>query len=128
MKSGVELFKVNGGTHFWYQYANTGGEFDYAIEIWKFFNKQYAGGLSVGEAIDDAASVKLFPNPAQGQLYIQSDIAIKRIELMDVYGKVFHAEPNTGRGVDISTLSPGIYFARIQVARGGLVLKKFVKQ
>lgn len=128
MKSGVELFKVNGGTHFWYQYANTGGEFDYSIEIWKFFNKQYAGGLGVGEIRDDAPSVKLFPNPTQDQLYIQSDIAVKRIELIDVYGKVFHIEYNTGKGIDISALSSGIYFARIQVGKDSLVLKKFVKQ
>jgi polyhydroxybutyrate depolymerase len=128
MKSRVELFKVNGGTHFWYQNANTGGEFDYSIEIWKFFNKQYANSLGVTDISEQATSIKLFPNPAQSQLYIKSDVAIKRVELMDIYGKVFYAENNTEKGLDISTLSPGIYFAKIQVAKGGLVLRKFVKQ
>lgn len=128
MKSEVELFKVNGGTHSWYQYTNTGGEFDYATEIWKFFNKQYAGGLGVAEVNDNTVRVKLFPNPVQDRLYIQSDIAVKHIALIDVYGKVFHLEYNTGKGMDISVLSPGIYFARIQVAKGNLVWKKIVKQ
>jgi polyhydroxybutyrate depolymerase len=128
MKSKVELFKVNGGTHFWYQNANTGGEFDYSIEIWKFFNKQYASSLGVTDISEHAASVKLFPNPVQDRLYIQSDMVVKRVALMDVYGKVFLVENSIEKGMDISTLPPGIYFAKIQVAKGGLVLKKFVKQ
>jgi poly(3-hydroxybutyrate) depolymerase len=128
VKSKVELFKVNGGTHFWYQNANTGGEFDYAIEIWKFFNKQYANSLGVTDISERSANIELFPNPVQEQLFIKSDIAVKSIELIDVYGKVFPVENNTGKGIDISTLAPGIYFAKIQVAKGGLVLKKFVKK
>jgi polyhydroxybutyrate depolymerase len=128
MKSKVELFKVNDGTHFWYQNANTGGEFDYSIEIWKFFNRQYANSLSVTDVNEDSKSITLFPNPAQDEFYIKSDVALKRIELMDIYGKVFFTEKSADKGIDISTLSPGIYFARIEVAKGGLVLKKFVKQ
>jgi polyhydroxybutyrate depolymerase len=128
MKSKVELFKVNGGTHFWYQNANSGGEFDYSTEIWKFFNKQYSNSLGVIDIGEDLKSITLFPNPAQEQLYIQADVAVKRVELMDVYGKVFYAKNNTGREIDISALTPGIYFVKIEVAKGGLVLKKFVKQ
>lgn len=128
MKSKVELFKVNGGTHFWYQNANTGGEFDYSIEIWKFFNKQYANSLGVTDISEHATSIELFPNPAQNQLYIKSDIAVKAIALMDVYGKIFSVDNNNEKGIDISTLAPGIYFAKIQVGKGSVVLKKFVKQ
>lgn len=127
-KSRVELFKVNGGTHFWYQSSNTGGEIDYATEIWKFFNKQYS--YSNGTNVTDIAysnEINLFPNPANDRIFIRSGTDIVLVEIVDIYGSVKYSGKNPGSGIEINTLTPGIYMARMKGTQGNWVVKKFVK-
>jgi polyhydroxybutyrate depolymerase len=127
-KSRVELFKVNGGTHFWYQGSNTGGEIDYATEIWKFFNKQYnyANGTNVTD-ISYSNEIKLFPNPANDRIFVQSGADVVSVEVMDIYGSVKYSGKNTIGGINVTTLAPGIYMARVKSIKGDWIVKKFVK-
>lgn len=99
----------------------------------------YNGGLvrvdesqltGVSEA-KEISAVNLFPNPASRQLAISSwQLAIKEIEIIDVLGQlVFSRQPaasNEQQVINISSLSPGIYFLRI-FSDKETVTKKFVK-
>jgi polyhydroxybutyrate depolymerase len=127
--SRVELFKVNGGTHYWYQSQDTDGEIDYATEIWKFFNKQYGSTTGVDEKARAGVQVRLYPNPAGGWLQISSSEKLADIQIIDLYGRtVLMEQRRSASGLDISHLNPGIYLAKCSTAKGAAVSLKFVKQ
>lgn len=129
-RSRVELFKVNKGTHSWYQSSNTHGDIDYASEIWKFFNKQYqTGATAVEEHSRTKAEVSLYPNPAADLLTVRSSIAYSDIRISDLYGRaVWSGRKNTGADINISSLSPGIYLVRLYMQQQQIAVAKFVKQ
>jgi ligand-binding sensor domain-containing protein len=99
----------------------------------------YNGGLvRVDEALlgmenaeAEILSVSIYPNPVSKELRIQnSEFRINGIEIYDATGhKVFNSAfliLHSAFAVDISQLTPGIYFLRI-FSDGGIVTKKFVK-
>lgn len=127
--SRVELFKVNGGTHFWYQNANTDGEIDYATEIWKFFNKQYRNTNGIADKATTSISITAYPNPAKEWLHIKSDAVFTNAQIIDLYGRPVQTVAKlSSSGIDISGLSAGLYFARLYTAKGAVAMTKFVKQ
>ncbi len=127
--SRVELFKVNGGTHYWYQSQDTGGEIDYATEIWKFFNKQHGSTSSTDDKARTAIEVRLYPNPANERLQITSSVGLADIQITDLYGRtVLRTQKLSVSGLDISRLSPGMYVAKCSTAKGATATLKFVKQ
>lgn len=74
----------------------------------------------------DQASIDIFPNPAQNSLFIQTDIPLTMVEVLDMKGSIIeqHSVTNT---YDISSLSPGVYALRIGTGQG-VVVKIFVKE
>lgn len=127
--SRVELFKVNGGTHYWYQSQDTDGEIDYATEIWKFFNKQYGSTSSIDDKAKAGVQVRLYPNPASEMLQISSSEKLADIQITDLYGRtMLHTQKLPSSGLDISHLSAGIYLAKCSTPKGAVATLKFVKQ
>jgi hypothetical protein len=92
--------------------------------------------VSISESIRESKSVILFPNPATNELRIQSrilgtELRIERIEIYDVMGKK-RLTPALSKGegaasIDVSTLTPGMYFVRVKIEKG-IVTEKFIKQ
>ena len=86
----------------------------------------YNGSLSVDQI--ELVEVKLYPNPAVNELKIQTPkgIAIKTLEIFDLSGKqILHS--NESIAVDISSLSKGTYFVKINTNRGS-ISKKIIKK
>jgi hypothetical protein len=74
-------------------------------------------------------TISIYPNPATDNLYIESDISIKNIELLHVSGKVvFSGKSNTSNiiSVDISTLPRGAYVIKISTENNGVYRKLIV--
>ncbi|TNE57278.1 MAG: T9SS type A sorting domain-containing protein [Bacteroidetes bacterium] len=69
----------------------------------------------------------LFPNPASDYIRIQplQQVDLSRIELVNSLGQTVQAVPATTEPIDISALTPGVYYARVQSASGEFV-RKFV--
>lgn len=127
--SRVELFKVNGGTHFWYQGQNTDGEIDYAAEIWKFFNKQHNNSTAINDKPNEKIVVHTYPNPARATLHISFSEKFANIQVADLYGRtVITMTKLSSSGIDISKLSPGLYSIRLTTTEGAVAVAKFVKQ
>lgn len=127
--SRVELFKVNGGTHTWYQSQETGGELDYAVEIWKFFNKQYNSTSGIAGKVGPAAGVRLIPNPASSTVQVDSKVAFTDVRIFDIYGKtVLRLDRIPSKGIDISALAPGLYLLRLSAAQGVAGTVKLLKR
>ncbi|MBC8753914.1 T9SS type A sorting domain-containing protein [Kordia sp. YSTF-M3] len=74
----------------------------------------------------DISSTKIYPNPVQDQLHIQTNSRPKDYTIFSVVGK----EIITGKfnaSLDVSQLKAGIYFIKINTENGS-VTKRFIKQ
>jgi para-nitrobenzyl esterase len=72
---------------------------------------------------------KLYPNPASAQLYIQADAAMESINVIDRLGRLIKTLPAMGTQsqIDVTSLSSGIYLARINLKENkGTVTRTFV--
>lgn len=76
--------------------------------------------------IDDvtANSVKLYPNPTTGNLYVEVE-GLQKVEIIDAVGRVVMSQ-NNGT-VNMSNLANGIYTVRVS-ANGTTTIKKVVKK
>jgi Secretion system C-terminal sorting domain len=86
------------------------------------------------KTIDDPITINIYPNPASDQLFIQHDLNLNKstssVLLMDVMGRVVLQKPLDASLIqlDVSTISPGIYFVQILSKEGRVsVCKKIIK-
>lgn len=126
-RSMVELFRINGGIHTWYTSASTGNEFDYAGEIWKFFNKQYAVATSLHDSIG-VPHAEIFPNPATDKLFISNGNLFSEFIVCDISGKPVVEQKGSVGVIELSPLQPGIYFLKAITKEGVYSMAKFIKQ
>jgi len=70
----------------------------------------------------------VYPNSTNGKIVINSfEFQINEIEIFDLYGRKQRIEVKNKKEIDISDLSVGIYFIRIQTEKG-VITKKIIKQ
>jgi len=74
----------------------------------------------------------LYPNPVAGELRIQnSELKIKNVEIVDVLGqRIYNSAFNIQHSeltINVSSLSPGIYFVVITDEKNNRALKKLIK-
>jgi hypothetical protein len=88
---------------------------------------------STGSEKKNRRSYFITPNPTSGQLRITNyelrDGALREVELYDIYGRKQKTESRKEKGeivIDISTLSPGIYFLKIETEKE-ITTRKIVK-
>ena len=74
---------------------------------------------------EDASKTFIFPNPAGGQITVQSDDPIKSIILCDNLGKLIHTEFTAN--FSVSYLPSGVYNLRITTTKGTKTLS-FIKE
>jgi hypothetical protein len=89
--------------------------------------------LSVDEAMNEEEDVFVYPNPASRELRIQSSkFKIQSVGIYDVPGRRVYYSPrfigmNSTFTINVSTLTPGIYFLRLQT-EVGIRSVKFIKE
>ncbi len=71
--------------------------------------------------------VKIYPNPSQGDLMIQSDIPLHQLMLFDMYGKTFIYPLSSQNVLLFPELVSGTYLYQIQTDRG-LITGKWIKK
>ncbi|MDX2070408.1 MAG: T9SS type A sorting domain-containing protein [Haliscomenobacter sp.] len=86
------------------------------------------------KTIEDPRAINIYPNPAVEKLFIQHDLNLNKntssVLLMDVMGRVVLQKQLDASLVqlDVSTMSPGVYFAQIRSKEGRVSLcKKIIK-
>ncbi|MCD0465173.1 T9SS type A sorting domain-containing protein [Flavobacterium sp. ENC] len=74
-------------------------------------------------------SITLYPNPTTGNVTINCDNTIKKIELFDVQGRILQTkiEDSNATQLNISNRANGLYFVRITTANGTKV-EKVIKE
>ena len=74
-------------------------------------------------------TVKIYPNPTNAIINIESNYTINSIELYDIQGRILetHLEESTTATIDISNKLNGIYFLKI-TSENGIKVEKIVKE
>lgn len=121
----VEHYKITGGGHTWpgnaFGGAGTNNDIDASVEIWKFFSRYDING-SIGITKIDYYSyqeldLSIFPNPTNSIINIECDFTNPSdFQLLSTTGKILmQAKINTThQQIDMSALSPGIYYLKIE--------------
>lgn len=81
-----------------------------------FFIAQYGTGNCTlnTEDFSKQLDIKLYPQPARGMVYLQSEHDLKTYELFNIQGKKIQAGEIQDDSVDISNLSSGLYFLKVK--------------
>ena len=70
--------------------------------------------LSVS-TVSNNSQISIYPNPASNQLNISSPENLTHIQVLDITGKILisHTDNSHIMNIDVSSLSPGLYFVRL---------------
>ena len=86
---------------------------------------------TLGESLEEiSSSLLLYPNPAENELIIATELHVEEIAIYDIYGRTVSQQVNmTTRQqvVDVADLEAGVYFVNIKTDNGNIV-KRFVKK
>ena len=106
------------------QQANIFFDYNFPIET-NIATTTFQEPLSVNEFTHNTVSV--YPNPTSGQLFIDSIDPIGSLELYDIQGrKVQEFTISEEHTIDLTNISKGIYFLRIQTDKG-IEIEKLIK-
>jgi len=75
----------------------------------------------------EAAGYSIYPNPANDEIFIQSEFSITKVEIYSSTGALLLSEKNFNEKISISTLSQGVYVVKIYTEKG-LIVSKVVKE
>jgi len=71
----------------------------------------------------------MFPNPVQNMLYVESDVAVRTIQITSLPGLTVLVE-NPGQlqnGINLSALQPGVYMVKILLENGQTYTQKVLR-
>lgn len=78
--------------------------------------------------VENNFGLKIYPNPANDFLTIESNgLNISNIDIFDSYGRLVWRQEYPSKNINISTLSNGTYFIRIESTKHKTAIIKFVK-
>lgn len=83
--------------------------------------------LSVGPGPRPFHELRIFPNPTAGQLQIQSDSRVEKVELMDASGRSYVLKADPWNRIDLKDYPQGLYHLRVFTHSGPRVLKVLVE-
>ena len=84
---------------------------------------------SIPDFDEQEIKINIYPNPADNYLQVNiegNNISNYQYEIFDSFGRIHQSNISTDSPIDISNLSPGIYFIRINYPGKKAVTKKFI--
>jgi hypothetical protein len=95
--------------------------------IWKTSTENLPSSVN---DLSGSRGFELYPNPADNELNILSldDKQIKRIDILDLSGRVIHTGTVRGNKIETDFLDPGLYLLRIETTDNKSNYLKFVKR
>lgn len=72
------------------------------------------------------SSLEIYPNPTSDILNIQTEQKISKIEILDTSGKLLKSNSGSGKTINVSNLSKGIYLIKIYADKN-IINSKFIK-
>ena len=122
----VWYYEVVGGGHDW-PGASGNMDINAGEEAWLFFQQHIESTLSLAGNEDIKQPIKIFPNPTNSIINIESNnqILTNNITLYDAVGSLMNLKLEDGI-LNLNNLNSGIYFLRIKT-KTKVILKKIVK-
>ncbi len=84
------------------------------------------GCTTTGIREQTISGLRIYPNPVNDILYVDYPVHDLAFTICDMTGRIF-TSPMTDNGIDVSSLSSGLYYLQLQ-NKYGLTVKKFVKE
>jgi polyhydroxybutyrate depolymerase len=130
--SSVELYKVINGGHTWpgFPFGGVGTNMDInaSKEIWRFFNKYSLMTLTnVSESQIVEGLIKIYPNPAKSELYIEAD-GKNHFEITDLIGKTVLTGYTKSSAISLDNLESGMYVIVVKTENGDVLKQKLIKE
>ncbi len=120
-------------------------QFPFMADLYKFYNittedtvfYDYSAGpitnppaclLAVNDPSKKVAVVKIFPNPVQDYVNIESEKNFVSYEVVDTSGKLILNKDFKSNQIDIRNLKSGIYFIKLKSLNSETNIVKFIKK
>lgn len=120
-------------------------QFPFMTDLYKFYNittedtvfYDYSAGpitnppaclLAVNDPSKKIAMVKIFPNPVQDYVNIESEKNFIAYEVIDQSGKLILSKNFKGDKIDIRNLKTGVYFIKLKSISNETNIVKFIKK
>lgn len=98
----------------------TGGHLTYGCTY--DFNIKVVSNTTVVQTPSVVSSIEIYPNPAVNQVTVNCDLDGATLTVVDMCGHAIHDLSINQNNIDVSTLSPGMYF--LQIIKGQQVFNK----
>ncbi|MCL1937935.1 MAG: T9SS type A sorting domain-containing protein, partial [Candidatus Azobacteroides sp.] len=110
-------------THYWYTITAMHDSDPIAVFTESFETAQ------IPTSLEEVAvhSLQIFPSPAQSDLFIQSKLPIKKVEICSLAGTLVLSESNFTGKISVSALPQGVYLVKVHTDKG-LIVRKFTKK
>ena len=83
--------------------------------------------FSTADFTPTPTSIKMYPNPANNQVFFESDLALEQVKVFNITGKqVLQANLSQNNNIQVSDLAKGIYLVQIQTQNGQVETRKLV--
>ena len=84
--------------------------------------------LAVNDPSKKIAVVKVFPNPVQDFITIDSEQKFTSYEIVDATGKSVNKNELSENKINVAKLNPGIYFIKLNAVENSNTIIKFIKK
>ena len=101
-------------------------ESEYSFVVTKDINL-VANFVSTESVEELSSSFRLYPNPVNDKLIVETEVEIKEVVVYDVYGRQQLAVSGQQSAISVTNLNSGVYFVKV-VTNDGEVVKTFVKK
>jgi predicted nucleic acid-binding Zn-ribbon protein len=75
----------------------------------------------------EASAVQIYPNPVREELYIKSDLPIKKVEVYSLTGTLLLSENNFNEKLSLSALPASVYLLKVYTDKGTKT-ERFIKK
>jgi hypothetical protein len=93
-----------------------------------YLNSITAVHTDINNILSKRNAIRIYPNPASAQIFIENDEHIEKIEIYDATGKlVSNSRYNLGTPINIGNLHPGFYMVQATSYDGQTTVVKIIK-
>jgi len=131
----VRFYKVVGGGHTWPgvtisaypQLGNTNEDMHASNKLWEFFSSHSLNDCNTHSSNkSENYLIKLYPNPANDFISIESDKRINNVLITDIVGREVLLESDNFNKLNISKLTKGIYIVKISLGDNNTETSKII--
>jgi hypothetical protein len=96
-------------------------------EVIIVYNGEFVMSDISGEKEVPVQKISIFPNPTQTELFVKSDLPIKKVEIYSLAGSLLFSESHFNEKINVLALPKGVYLLKVHTNKG-IAISKIVKE